>query len=393
MRREEVRDRILGVKNPNILLELPTSMGKSKLGLDILNKREPTGRVLIVVPRLILIGNWKEEIHKWGYDKYLPQITFVTYMSLPKKAGNWDLVIFDECHHLSERCQEALGSFTIKYAILLSATVSDSYKKDFSLLFNDLYCFKYTMRKAMDLSILPDPKVFLLPLTLNSTASNCILVKRPKGQTPAIRVNYSDRWSAQRDYPKHRLEIICTQAQYIAELDNNISYWKRRFLAGSEMAKNKWLHLCGERLKWLANQKNPTVLAILDKLKNERTLTFCNSIEQTQILGDYSINSSNKDTATNLEAFNNGRLNHITACNMLNEGMNLVNCRVGVYANLNSSDTLVIQRLGRLLRHDQPVIILPYFKGTREEELIGKMTDNCSDELITVVHTVNEINI
>ena len=41
---------------------------------------------------------------------------------------------------------------------------------------------------------------------------------------------------------------------------------------------------------------------------------------------------------------------HLAACNMLNEGANLEDCQYGIYANLNSSDTLVRQRLGSLLR-------------------------------------------
>ena len=49
-----------------------------------------------------------------------------------------------------------------------------------------------------------------------------------------------------------------------------------------------------------------------------------------------------------LEEFNNGKINHITACNMLNECMNLVNCQVGIYANLNNSETIIKQRLGKL---------------------------------------------
>ena len=87
MDREEVRKRILSIPNSNILLQLPTSFGKSKYGLDIMDKRNPEKNILIVIPRLVLIENWKDEIHKWGYDKYLSMVEFSTYKSFPKKAG------------------------------------------------------------------------------------------------------------------------------------------------------------------------------------------------------------------------------------------------------------------------------------------------------------------
>ena len=73
--------------------------------------------------------------------------------------------------------------------------------------------------------------------------------------------------------------------------------------------------------------------------------------------------------------------------------MNLVNCQVGIYANLNSSDTIVKQRMGRLLRHKNPVLIVPYFVGTRDEELVGKMLENYNPELVTVINDYKKIKI
>ena len=73
--------------------------------------------------------------------------------------------------------------------------------------------------------------------------------------------------------------------------------------------------------------------------------------------------------------------------------MNLVNCQVGIYANLNSSDTIVKQRMGRLLRHKNPVLIVPYFVGTRDEELTNKMLENYNPKLVTVINDYKKIKI
>ena len=78
---------------------------------------------------------------------------------------------------------------------------------------------------------------------------------------------------------------------------------------------------------------------------------------------------------------------------MLNEGMNLVNCQVGIYANLNSSESIIKQRMGRLLRHPNPVIIVPYYKGTREEELVQTMLEDYNPELVTTTDNISEIKI
>lgn len=71
--------------------------------------------------------------------------------------------------------------------------------------------------------------------------------------------------------------------------------------------------------------------------------------------------------------------------------VNLVNCRVGVYATLNSSDRMITQKLGRLLRHPNPVIIIPYFVKTRDEEIVAKMLENYNPELVTTITNLNQL--
>lgn len=73
--------------------------------------------------------------------------------------------------------------------------------------------------------------------------------------------------------------------------------------------------------------------------------------------------------------------------------MNLIDCQVGIYASLNSSDTMIKQKLGRLLRHPNPVLIIPYYNNTREEEVIGKMLEDYNPELVTVVESLNQIKV
>lgn len=73
--------------------------------------------------------------------------------------------------------------------------------------------------------------------------------------------------------------------------------------------------------------------------------------------------------------------------------MNLVDCRIGLYANLNSSDIIIKQRLGRILRHKDPIIIIPYYVGTREEELVEKMLEDYNPELIKTIKDIKEITL
>lgn len=65
--------------------------------------------------------------------------------------------------------------------------------------------------------------------------------------------------------------------------------------------------------------------------------------------------------------------------------MNLSNCQIGIYANIGSSKVVELQRLGRILRHENPLIVIPFFAGTREEEIVNGMVQNYNPELITTL--------
>ena len=399
MTREEVGVEILGIQSSNILCELPTSFGKTRVALDLMAKRVPcsiTKHILIVVPRLVLIKNWEEEFVKWQYQDYLPLVEFVTYVSFPKKIETqiWDMIIFDECHHLSERCRDAYSDACIstpisKNCILLSATVGRELKKELTYTFKDLHTYKVSAKQAIQEEILPDPRVYLIPLTLDNTKTNCEIIKN-KSQKIELTIPYSQRFQYAK-VKNRRIVIKCTQKQYYDDMSAMIAWYKNKMF--NEVFKNLFLRKSGDRLKWLSEQKSAYIKVLLDRLSTQRTLTFCNSIPQTEELGKYCINSKNKASEENLHKFNEGKVDHITACNMLDEGMNLTNCRVGVYAVLNSSDRMIKQKLGRLLRHSDPVIIIPYFRGTREEEIVGTMLEDYNPKLVTKITCLTELKL
>lgn len=391
MTREEVLKEVKAIPNRNVLLTLPTGFGKSKNAIERVKHlaKKKYKNLPIVVPKNVLKVNWADELAKWWPDCKL-NITFSTYVSFPKHKGKWDFIIFDEAHHLSERCREALCDFEIEYTILLSATVKKDLREELKEVFDDLYYYNATLREAIDNGVLPDPTVYLLPLTLDNKLPNERIIKNLKAKGRVIYASWAERWfyMRQKSNPVH---IFCTQTQYLDDLNGQIEWFKNR--RGNIVCKNRWLKLCGDRLKYLSDCKVPIVLKILQHCEHQRTLTFCNSIEQTKKLGEYCINSQNAESNDVLRLFNKGVVHHITACNMLNEGMNLVDCRVGIYANLNSSDTIIKQRTGRLLRHPNPIIIIPYYKGTREEELVNKMLEDYNPELVKTVSSVEELRL
>ena len=392
--REEVSNLLNKSTSKEIVLELSTGLGKSKLALEFINKRHVIKglfrNILIVVPRLVLINNWKDEIKKWGFEELLNHIVFTTYNSLHKHIDNqWNVICYDEAHHLSDRCKEIDSQLNSKYRLFLSATLKREMKHWVKFKYPKVEFITVSLKEAIDNEVLPDPKVLLIPLTLDNTNSTEVLVKKNKKSTLTIDCFYKDRWKYMKLY---NCNIKCTPQQYYNEISQEIEYWKKQSMFRKSF-EFKWLKCCNDRLKWLSNQKETIVMTILKHLKDYRVLTFCNSIEQTEKLGKYCINSKNKDAMKHLTMFNERKIKHITACDMVNEGVNLTDCKVGLFAAINSSEILVKQKNGRVLRHKEPVIIIPYYKNTREEELVVKMLENYNKDLVQTITNLKDLKI
>ena len=388
MTREELTQQYLQSKSNHYILQLPTGYGKTKLALQKADQwYSEDCKVLIVIPRNVMIKEWKKEIEKWKYDKFLKNITFSTYVSFPRHhRTNWDIVIFDEGHHTSERCREAIDAFNIKRTIVLSATL----KKDHLFFFRTKYhpeIYNIKVKDAIENEVLPDPKLILIPFFLDNQTPNYYIEKNFKkdGSTNSwITIDYTQKWKY-RSY-KGAYRIKCTQKQYYEDLSSLVEWYKNKG-KGNARFKNMWLHKAGERLKWLAHQKLVEVRKILKVLSNYRTLIFCPSIEDSNTVGSPCINS--KVGTANLELFNNKNIKHIAAVGMLDEGANLIDCKVGIFQMINASDRITVQRIGRILRHKKPVLIFPYYVNSREQEIVEEIIKDYNPELITKLHPVS----
>ena len=400
MTREETTNACLQAidKSKCLLAILSTGVGKTKIAIDCINKicnkifsdEQREASALIVVDKKVHFTTWKDEFIKWGGVK-TNNIKFCCYASLHKYTGNqYDIVILDECHHVkSEIRLEALKTINIKYNLIgLSATVPRELKTWFKRHYKT-FIVSCTTQDAIESNILPDPTIYLMPLVLNATDPSDLyeINKRTKGE--AIYDNYQNIWIYKRN-KKHAF-IRCTKRQYLSELDSLIDFYKRKTANGNPFMKTLWLKACSDRLNFLAHAKNQQVKEILRKLKNYRTITFCTSIAQSEVLGKNCIHSKNKSAQTILTSFNTNKIKHITACHMLNEGVNLVNCKYGIFANINASETIQIQRVGRSLRHKSPILIIPFFRNTREEEIVRKWMENYNKSLIKVIYKIEEL--
>ena len=391
-----------------LLLELATGTGKSRLSIllanyllsnsFLVNATNPIN-ILILVAKRVHKQTWKDEIEKWGGIHHPNEgrltkinICMECYESLKNHCReHWDIIIGDEVHHIGSDIRlEFLKTMSFNYFIGLSATIPGKLKMLFKYRYHS-EVVSCDISEAIEDDILPEPQILLFPLMLDNRQPTETLEINAKEKGPIAYGEYKDLWKYKKS--KQHAILKCTQKQKLIEYDRLIEWFKKmKQQTGNPVMERSWLYQAGKRLEFLANCKNQIVYDILQKLDKKRTITFCKTIEQSEILGKNCIHSQNKKADDIYEKFNKKRINHITAVNILNENANLVDCQYGIFANINSSDIIVPQRIGRLLRHKSPILIIPYYQGTREEELVkDKMLVNFNKDNIRVIHSINEI--
>lgn len=401
MTREEIYDQCVQkiCNTETLLMELATGTGKTRLSIMLTNyllanriNRIEGINILILVAKRVHKQTWKDEIEKWGGFKSNTSITvrMECYESMHKCEDFYDIVIADEVHHIgSDMRLELLKTLRHEFFIGLSATIP----RKLSQLFRYRYhaeIISCDIIEAIESDILPEPTIVLFPLMLDNRKNTETWEINAKASGPIMYGEYKDRWKLKKS--KSHAIISLTQRQKLMEYDGLIKWEKKRYMqTRNPVMERSWLFHAGKRLEFLADCKKDIVLDILRILDKERTITFCKTIEQSEVLGKNCIHSQNSKATDIYDSFNKKKINHITAVNILNENANLVDCKYAIFANISSSSLVTQQRWGRSMRHENPVIIIPYYKNSREEEIVEDIVLNFNKEFIKVINSIQEI--
>ena len=179
MTREEVYKLALSEidKTKCLILELPTSYGKSRLAIKLINhicdrvyrNDESPTTILILVAKTVHKQTWRNEIKKWGGIKS-DYITIECYESLKNYENSYfDVVVADEMQHLSEARIDVLETIHINESFIgLSATIKRD-MRDYFIHSHKAEVIKCGLKEAVEDEVLPEPTVYLLPLTLDTT--------------------------------------------------------------------------------------------------------------------------------------------------------------------------------------------------------------------------------
>lgn len=346
-------------------LAMATRSGKSRcavLRAIQIFEQNPNAKIFLVVPTTKLKNlNWKEEFIKWGAEYiYNNNLTRSCYISMQKyKNEIFDLLIADECHHITEANLDFFENNEIKSIIGLTATFPKTgIKKD---ILNALapVSFTYTLEQGVNDGIITPFEIHVLKCKLNSIDKNIKAgnLKNRWFQTEATKYEY-----IQNKFDKCKNELQQFSSTYyewyninsllIEQQNYQTKLEQQNYLNKIEYLKKNKETITFERARFIYNLKTKTDLAkkLISKLhkNNLRYIVFCGSIEQANILGGENVFHSNvKDTA--FQKFKDKEINTIAVVNGLNEGITIENIDFAIAVQINSQELNLIQRIGRII--------------------------------------------
>lgn len=397
MTREELYNQGLELAKQNTRLAFlwSTGVGKSKMAIGIANYLSENNselKVLLVVAETAHKDNWKEEFKKWKLNEKI-NITIECYASLKNYQNTqWDLIIFDEAHHLgSDLRLEMLRTISAQNIILLSATLQDQLLYALQNIFGQFKVSRVTLQDAIQWGILPEPKIYLYALTLDNTRYTETIIEEwgKKNKEIPIHCIYSQRWEYiknRKKYPNIKLIISCTQQQKYDYLTTQFNHYKTLYLNTRQINfKNKWMQAGSVRKRFLGECKTVYAEHLINEFrkKNKRFICFCSSIKQAELLGSLNaIHSKKSDSLNTINDFNEKKINSLFAIGMLQEGQNLVDIQAGIIVQLDGQERAFIQKSGRVYRAEDPIQCIFYYKNTRDEEYLNKAIENIDASFI-----------
>lgn len=357
---EEILDFSKGKKS--VLLELPTGVGKNYNSFKLLElweqeKGRELKNILVSVPEIALIDNYKKDAIKLGFERFVDRMEIICHASLHTMEGeHFDAVVIDECHWvISEKRVSSLKNISYDNKVLLSATI-DFEELDQIRMYTNFSRYVLDLVDAIDRGILPTPKIVVLSRELDESKFD---------------IEYTDRFKVKRR--------VSERAAYNL-ISNDISYYhtELQVFPKNKHYKNRMLQLGSQRKRLLATSKTKLAKKLLEALpETNKAIIFAGSVAQATELGGKgktcSSQRSKKLNRETIEKFNNGEINRIFVKSMLREGMNLVDTKYGIDIQIGGRERETLQKLGRVLRHPDPIYYVLVSPNTTDDRLIDNL--------------------
>jgi len=341
-----------------------TGVGKSKIIIDLIKPLQELlkfKKIIILVDNTRLRdNNWKEDFEKWGFESIYKDIiemnTYQTVYKWDKDLSNYLLIADEMDFAFTPGYGKVFETYKNCNIIGMTGYVADS-KRDFMNKY--LPCLvEYTQKQAQEDGILNSTPITFVKYDLSKEKNS--LVTYGKGSktfktSENISYNY---WDKQLRITMGKL----TKAKITSDISDIKKYETFRKLYGAKRAEILYnssasVKLTRRLLDYIHTLDETSKAVIFSKRTAQSSLITTTTYhgENTKLIND-----------KNFEDFNKGMVRELGLVDKINRGVNMRNLNFAIFEGYNSSDTILRQRLGRLMRLDPEdlatiFIMIPYF--------------------------------
>lgn len=306
-RQQELAQKWLDSNQRSIVFAAPR-MGKTRIGTIILDKLS-VNRVLIAYPNTPIKQSWTDEFTKYGYNN--PGVQFTTFSSLKNHLQNeWDIIVLDEIHALSEAQIESLKTYAKDTRILgLTGTLSEWTEETLKTQLKISVCARYLLETAVNEGIVSDYRIKIVLVDLDNT------FKGKKG----------------------------TEKEHFDKLSRTIDFLER---------KNKstfFLRLSRMRIIQNSISKLQKTRELLQK--SPRAVVFCGTTDIADKMGCFVYHSKKKEEEQFLE-FCQGKGDHMAVVKLANAGVTIKNLDTVIFNYTDSNEENFVQKIMRCCNYD-----------------------------------------
>jgi superfamily II DNA or RNA helicase len=349
----------LSLTHRHVVICWSTGVGKGRAVMRCIDASPSTKPWLVLCPEIAQVENFKRDLvkHKMEYLLEGKIADVICYASFKNYTGGQYNLALNECHRLSELREDIAKTVSFDQIISDSATIPSEVRKRLEKI-HPFYEYNISMMQAVQMGILPEPRITLVPCVLDDTKRYIESTRFIKGK---------------------RQPYLTTQQQKLNDLNEELKYWQDRYEQKWESwALNKVKNLGMQRKRLLAECKTESCRWLLSALQEKKLVCFTGTVDQAILLGGGNSVHSKRTPKANekiIEKFNKGEIKQIFANRMMREGMNLDDIEAGIIVQLDSGEDEglnFIQMTGRTMRAEAPEIFILYVKDSQDEKYLRR---------------------
>jgi len=346
-------------------LLLAPRVGKTKIGIDIIKKVKPKSILWVTPSAKLADEDIPAEFALWKAKKYVKLLTTVTWMSLGKMTGHYDLIILDEEQFATENNMAPLMSNNLRYENIISMTGTAS-KHD----------HKKNLYNQLDLNI-------LVNLSINAAVDMKLLANYT---IKVVEIDMGEEKNIEAGNKEKKFKTTeAAQYRYLHNSAQQAIYQRRNDMTFRILA----------RMRAIKSSQSKTDAAkyLIDNLEG-RKLIFSATIKQAEELCEHRYHS--KTDNEDLQAFMKGDIDQIAMVNAGGTGFTYKKLDHLILTQTDSDKNgLTSQKISRTLLDQKDytaTIWILSLVGTQDEKWVASVLENFDMDKVEFVRFKNILN-